>query len=421
MITDRESTPDQLARLATYDHKTVLDLYFRVYNQFVADQELDTQDLATLIAIQKAGRLSNKEVQFEQTIRPYGYVNRIRTRNALPVLNWTTQDRSNPLVLHKGEVIHYLYGATLSEMKTVSLGYKGGSRGFSFRVMKGMYYRTGSHKGHMVKEDRLVLTSAGTLVVTNQRIILHPSKGNKPVSIPLKKVLSYGCYDNGIEVFKEGREKGYFFSVANSGAVEVFGICLGFLLTPHDDLAPVPSSNIKNAQQTTSGSTAVEQSPAVSSSTDLVGLLETLELLRNEVNQLLAPAGYRLGGSGLEGDGDPQKLDVERVKSALSEIQRVLAAISGNLKAKKTISRTSLSRLQELLGKAGINVSDKAAIAIGLADDTHVRELSQAEKDEIRAIFGGGKQKGQAKSNASAPVINVSGVAPCKFCGESNR
>jgi hypothetical protein len=54
--------------------------------------------------------------------------------------------------------------------------------------------------------------------------------GNKPVSIPLTKVLSYNCYNNGIEVYKEGREKGYFFSVKDSGAVELFGICLGFLL-----------------------------------------------------------------------------------------------------------------------------------------------------------------------------------------------
>ena len=50
------------------------------------------------------------------------------------------------------------------------------------------------------------------------------------MSIPLTKVLSYNCYNNGIEVYKEGREKGYFFSVKDSGAVELFGICLGFLL-----------------------------------------------------------------------------------------------------------------------------------------------------------------------------------------------
>jgi len=51
------------------------------------------------------------------------------------------------------------------------------------------------------------------------------------VSIPLNKVLSYNCHDNGVEAYKEGREKGYFFSVKDAGAVELFGICLGFLLS----------------------------------------------------------------------------------------------------------------------------------------------------------------------------------------------
>jgi len=32
------------------------------------------------------------------------------------------------------------------------------------------------------------------------------------VSIPFTMVLSYNCYNNGIEVYKEGREKGYFLS-----------------------------------------------------------------------------------------------------------------------------------------------------------------------------------------------------------------
>jgi hypothetical protein len=46
------------------------------------------------------------------------------------------------------------------------------------------------------------------------------------VSITLNKVLSYYRYNNGIEVYKEVREKGYFFSVKDKGAVELFSIVL---------------------------------------------------------------------------------------------------------------------------------------------------------------------------------------------------
>ncbi len=48
--------------------------------------------------------------------------------------------------------------------------------------------------------------------------------------MPLNKVLSYNCHDNGIELNKEGQEKGYLFSVRDRRAVEVFCLCLGFLL-----------------------------------------------------------------------------------------------------------------------------------------------------------------------------------------------
>jgi hypothetical protein len=115
-------------------------------------------------------------------------------------------------------------------MKSINLGYSGGSQGVSFQIAKGVRYRVGAHRGHMVKEDRLVKTSMGVLIITNQRLFLHPFPGYKPLSIPLNKILSYQCYNNGIEVYKEGREKGYFLSMDKSGSVEVFGLCLGYLL-----------------------------------------------------------------------------------------------------------------------------------------------------------------------------------------------
>ena len=231
----RTTTPEQLTLLKTYDHKKVLDLYYRLYNTFVADKELDERDIATLDDVQQAGGLSNQEVRFEELIRPYSYVSAIRTEGKLPVIHLTVEG-TGPVILRKGEVVHYAHEATLNEIRRVSLGYRGGSHGVSiplpFKIGGSpIRYRVGQSRGQIVSEDKLTQTSAGVLVVTNQRIMLQPAPGNKPVSIPLTKVLSYNCYNNGVEVYKEGREKGYFFSVKDSGAVELFGICLGFLLS----------------------------------------------------------------------------------------------------------------------------------------------------------------------------------------------
>ncbi len=147
----------------------------------------------------------------------------------MPTINLKIE-RGTPVVFKKGEVVHFADSCILKELKSVSLGYSGGSHGVSFRIAKGISYRVGAHRGHIVKEDRFVETSRGVLLITNQRLFLHPFAGHKPLSIPLNKILSYQCFNNGIEVYKEGREKGYFFAMDKSGSVELFGLCLGHLL-----------------------------------------------------------------------------------------------------------------------------------------------------------------------------------------------
>jgi len=88
----------------------------------------------------------------------------------------------------------------------------------------------GAHKGYIKKEELTVETSRGALIITNKRLLLQPLPGQKPISIPLNKILSYHCFANGIEFYKEDREKGYFFQTFTAGAPEIFGIILEFLL-----------------------------------------------------------------------------------------------------------------------------------------------------------------------------------------------
>ena len=96
--------------------------------------------------------------------------------------------------------------------------------------MNDVNYIAGTHKGIIMNADRLVKTSKGVLAITNQRLLLNPVPGCRPLSISLDKILSYQAYQNGIEVYKEDRGKGFFFEIDNIGSVEIFGICLSFLL-----------------------------------------------------------------------------------------------------------------------------------------------------------------------------------------------
>ncbi len=62
-------------------------------------------------------------------------------------------------------------GIGLVEMGREADSYQGGSQGVSLRVMKGVSYRVGGHKGTFVAgPEVLKMVDEGTAVVTNQRV-----------------------------------------------------------------------------------------------------------------------------------------------------------------------------------------------------------------------------------------------------------
>ncbi len=229
ILNTKDISERQIELLKKQDKQSLINLYSKTYEEFESNKELDESEINTLKKIQDAFNLSNEDVNFDDRVKPYIYVYSLKKEGTLPTLNLQI-DSGSQVVFKKGEVVHHADKAILKELKSVSLGYSGSSHGVSFPIGGGIRYRVGANRGHIVKEDRLLETSKGALIISNQRLFLHPSLGHKPLSIPLNKILSYQCFGNGIEVYKEGREKGYFFSIAKSGSVELFGLCLAHLL-----------------------------------------------------------------------------------------------------------------------------------------------------------------------------------------------
>ncbi|MFC1517476.1 hypothetical protein ACFL5G_02845 [Candidatus Margulisiibacteriota bacterium] len=229
IIKSKKVSNEQLKLLKKQKKKDMLRIYERVYEEFESDKELEANEIAVLKKIQEAFDLSKEEVEYNERILPYLYVNSIREKGELPEIDLTIKGGSQ-VILKKNEKAYFADGAALKEMRSVSLGYSGGSHGISFPIAKGVRYRVGAHRGRIVKEDRYVDTSQGILLITNKRLFLQPFPGNKPLSIPLDKILSYQAYKNGLELYKAGREKGYFFSMVNNSSVEILGLCLSHLL-----------------------------------------------------------------------------------------------------------------------------------------------------------------------------------------------
>lgn len=229
IIETKTISEPQIEIIKKFTKYDAIELFKRIYAKYEDDSELSEGEISVLKKIQESFNISNDEINYDDLIQPYIYVNYVRKNDSLPSVNLAIEGNEQAL-LKKDEIVHYAENAVLKEMRSVSLGYSGGSHGISFTIVKGVRYRIGAHRGHIVKEDRLLPTSQGTLILTNQRMLLHPLPGYKPVSIPLNKILSYHCFDNGIEVYKDGREKGYFFHIGKSGPVEIFGLCLNRLL-----------------------------------------------------------------------------------------------------------------------------------------------------------------------------------------------
>jgi len=137
-------------------------------------------------------------------------------------------------IMKKGETACYRTATVLKEIKTVNLGYSGASHGVSIPlpIKVGGFpvrYRVGQSRGHIVKHDELLETSRGDLIVSNQRLFLNPFAGHKPLSVRLAKIASFHVYENGLEVWQDGKERPYLF-VLDATASEICGLCLSKML-----------------------------------------------------------------------------------------------------------------------------------------------------------------------------------------------
>jgi hypothetical protein len=114
------------------------------------------------------------------------------------------------LIVKDGERVLWVEKASLYEDKVVSRRYEGGSSGVSFRLAKGVSFRVGNHRGHMVTERDEVETGRGVLVITNKRVVFHG--GPKGISIPLAKIVSIDPYETMLYIDENNKaKKGFRF------------------------------------------------------------------------------------------------------------------------------------------------------------------------------------------------------------------
>ena len=107
-----------------------------------------------------------------------------------------------PFKFQKNEYLVWLFqNVELFEQRTKTT-YEGSSQGLSFKITKGVYYRTSSFKGHPVKTTNIVPIAEGMLALTNKH--LYFSSGLKSFRIKYEKIISIDPYSDGIGITKDG-------------------------------------------------------------------------------------------------------------------------------------------------------------------------------------------------------------------------
>ncbi|HHU63901.1 MAG TPA: hypothetical protein GXZ32_06850 [Clostridiales bacterium] len=108
-----------------------------------------------------------------------------------------------PFNFLKSERLVWVFqSAEYYEMRTYR-EYVGRSRGFSIRIAKGVYYRTGGFRGRPVETQKMVHVDTGLLGITNSHIYFSGSK--KRFRIKYNKIVSFEPFSNGIGVFRDAK------------------------------------------------------------------------------------------------------------------------------------------------------------------------------------------------------------------------
>ena len=137
---------------------------------------------------------------------PKGALDQIR-QGIIPTM------RTDRIMLTQGEICHFSERAILMTEKTKKR-YVGNSSGFSFRICKGVTYRTGQHRGRPI-EETFTEKNKGLLYITNKRIIFV--SGKNAFDKKLKNLTAITPYSNAVQF--QFSSKTYTVLVPDGGIV----------------------------------------------------------------------------------------------------------------------------------------------------------------------------------------------------------
>jgi hypothetical protein len=163
-----------------------------------------------------ARETANAEKARAETERQLGALSAEANRafEAFDIAQLSTEVTRVPGVsLKKGEVAYFIMdGVGLVEPRRGPTQWVGGSQGVSFKIAKGIRYRVGQTRGHVVQgEERPTVIDTGVGVVTNQRMVFVG--GKRSTEWAYAKLLGFSLDMDGMAIFNvSNRQKASGFA-----------------------------------------------------------------------------------------------------------------------------------------------------------------------------------------------------------------
>ena len=159
-------------------------------------------NIADLVEIQEFLKIPNDEVSAERA--------ELAHANALIKIQSGNFGNVDPggVILQKDEQAIWKASGSLLEERVVDRKYEGRSAGVSIHVVKGVTFRTGSQRGHLVSVKGVIPVSQGHFLVTSRRAIF--SGTTKSVTAKLEKIVDIEPYSDGVRFSVEGRKDPVF-------------------------------------------------------------------------------------------------------------------------------------------------------------------------------------------------------------------
>jgi hypothetical protein len=125
----------------------------------------------------------------------------------LPVL------ASSRIILRRNEVAHLDAHADLMK-EVIDREWRSGSSGFSFRVTRGVRYRVGSSRGHLVVlGSHRAVEDSGFLTITSRRAVFTGVR--RSPEMPYTKLLSRSMFQDGVQFHLSNRKTPPLFRLSS--------------------------------------------------------------------------------------------------------------------------------------------------------------------------------------------------------------